>query len=95
MGCGATYAVTPFINRSGVGAVAGVVGAGGNAGAVAAGFLLKAHGVTASQGLFTLGLIVTAAAFLAPLVRFPEEVGTPAVDSMRDFEPFSLEQNAS
>ena len=42
MGCGATYAVTPFINRKGVGAVAGIVGAGGNAGAVAAGFLLKA-----------------------------------------------------
>lgn len=72
MGCGATYAVTPFINRRGVGAVAGLVGAGGNAGAVAAGFLLKASSVTAPRGFLTLGIIVTAVALLAPLIRFSE-----------------------
>jgi len=72
MGCGATYAVTPFINRKGVGAVAGIVGAGGNAGAVAAGFLLKATGVTSPRGLLILGIIVAASALLAPLVRFSE-----------------------
>ncbi|HOO82847.1 MAG TPA: MFS transporter, partial [Alphaproteobacteria bacterium] len=38
---GATYSVVPFINRKALGAVAGIVGAGGNAGAVAAGFLFK------------------------------------------------------
>jgi NNP family nitrate/nitrite transporter-like MFS transporter len=72
MGCGATYAVTPFVNRNGVGAVAGIVGAGGNAGAVAAGFLLKATGVTAPRGLLTLGIIVAAVAGLAPLIRFSQ-----------------------
>jgi NNP family nitrate/nitrite transporter-like MFS transporter len=70
MGCGATYAVTPFINRNGMGAVAGIVGAGGNAGAVAAGFLLKANGVTGSRGLLILGGCVVAVAALAPFVRF-------------------------
>jgi len=38
---GATYSVVPFINKKALGAVAGIVGAGGNAGAVAAGFLFK------------------------------------------------------
>jgi NNP family nitrate/nitrite transporter-like MFS transporter len=70
MACGATYAVTPFINRRGMGAVAGIVGAGGNAGAVAAGFLLKMTNVTDPRGLLTLGFIVSAVALLAPLIRF-------------------------
>ena len=38
---GATYAVVPFVNKKALGSVAGIVGAGGNAGAVAAGFLFK------------------------------------------------------
>jgi NNP family nitrate/nitrite transporter-like MFS transporter len=72
MGCGATYAVTPFINRKGMGAVAGIVGAGGNAGAVAAGFLLKATSVTGPRGLLILGISVVAVAVLAPLIRFSD-----------------------
>ncbi len=44
MACGSTYALVPFIDRKALGGVAGIVGAGGNVGAVAAGFLLKATG---------------------------------------------------
>ena len=36
---GATYSVVPFINKKALGSVAGIVGAGGNFGAVSAGFL--------------------------------------------------------
>jgi NNP family nitrate/nitrite transporter-like MFS transporter len=66
---GATYSVVPFINKKALGAVAGVVGAGGNAGAVLAGFLFKGA-VDWSQAFFILGIIVTSASFLAFFVRF-------------------------
>ena len=69
MACGATYSLTPFIDRRALGAVAGIIGAGGNVGAVAAGFLLKGSS-SINQGLFILGLAVTASAFCATAVRF-------------------------
>ena len=67
---GATYSVVPFVNRKALGAVAGIVGAGGNAGAVAAGFLFKTESLTWPQGLLILGVAVTAVSAMAPLVRF-------------------------
>jgi NNP family nitrate/nitrite transporter-like MFS transporter len=69
---GATFSVVPFINKKALGAVAGIVGAGGNAGAVAAGFLFKAEGLTWPQALLILGAVVTCCSSLAFLVRFSE-----------------------
>ena len=66
---GATYSVVPFINKKALGAVAGVVGAGGNAGAVLAGFLFKGT-VNWNEAFFILGIVVTCASFLAFFVRF-------------------------
>ncbi|MEW7006221.1 MULTISPECIES: MFS transporter [unclassified Lentilitoribacter] len=66
---GATYSVVPFINKKALGAVAGVVGAGGNAGAVAAGFLFKGT-LNWSEAFFIIGVVVTIASFLAFFVRF-------------------------
>ena len=54
MACGATYSLVPFVNRSALGGVAGIVGAGGNVGAVAAGFIVKGTS-TIQQALFVLG----------------------------------------
>jgi MFS transporter, NNP family, nitrate/nitrite transporter len=71
MACGATYALSPFINRAAMGGVAGIIGAGGNVGAVAAGFLMKGA-TTTQQGLLVLGFIVTASAACALAVRFSE-----------------------
>ena len=70
---GATYSVVPFVNKKAIGSISGIVGAGGNAGAVAAGFLLKAEGISYPQALLILGMVVAGVSFLAFLVRFRPE----------------------
>ena len=74
MSCGATYAVVPFINKKALGGVAGIVGAGGNAGAVAAGFLFRSENISTQQGLLILGIAVTIASVCVCLVTFPQAV---------------------
>lgn len=72
MACGATYALVPLIDRKALGGVAGIIGAGGNVGAVAAGFLMKGVGDT-QQTLFILGAFVAISAVCAIAVRFSGE----------------------
>ena len=72
MACGATYALVPFIDRKALGGVAGIIGAGGNVGAVAAGFLMKGFG-NVQQTLAMLGVLVTLSALCALAVRFSSE----------------------
>jgi MFS transporter, NNP family, nitrate/nitrite transporter len=68
MACGATFCVVPFINKKAIGAVSGIVGAGGNAGAVAAGFLFKE--VAYAEGLYIVGITVALISLVSFLVRF-------------------------
>jgi len=72
MACGATYALVPFIDRKALGGVAGIIGAGGNVGAVAAGFLMKGFG-SVQQTLAMLGVLVTLSGLCALAVRFSSE----------------------
>jgi NNP family nitrate/nitrite transporter-like MFS transporter len=67
---GATFSVVPMINRRALGSVSGIVGAGGNAGAVAAGFLFRAESLDTATALLYLGVAVTASSAMAALVRF-------------------------
>lgn len=69
---GATYSVVPFINKKALGAVSGVVGAGGNAGAVAAGFLFKGA-MDWNEVFFVIGIVVAISSFLTFFLRFSPE----------------------
>lgn len=70
LAAGATYSVVPFIKPEGIGAVAGIVGAGGNVGAVLAGLLFRGNAASTPNGLFWLGCGVLLSAALAALIRF-------------------------
>jgi NNP family nitrate/nitrite transporter-like MFS transporter len=67
---GATYGIVPFVNKKHLGMVAGIVGAGGNAGAVLAGFLFRAENISTQHALFYLGCVVAVCSVSALAVRF-------------------------
>jgi NNP family nitrate/nitrite transporter-like MFS transporter len=69
LACGATYALVPFVDRKSLGGVAGIVGAGGNVGAVAAGFLLRGLG-DVQRCFSVLGVTVLFGSVCAIAVRF-------------------------
>jgi MFS transporter, NNP family, nitrate/nitrite transporter len=71
MSNGATYALVPFVNKRALGAVAGIVGAGGNVGSVLAGFLFKGS-MPWTQVLLVLGATISVVSVLTFLVRFSE-----------------------
>ncbi len=82
MSNGATYSLVPFVNKKAIGAVAGIVGAGGNLGAVLAGFLFKSS-LTWPEALLILGGIVAVSSTLAFTVRFSEADETVAQRELR------------
>jgi NNP family nitrate/nitrite transporter-like MFS transporter len=69
MSNGATYSLVPFVNKRALGAVAGIVGAGGNVGSVLAGFLFKGS-MPWTQALLVLGATISVVSVLAFAVRF-------------------------
>lgn len=73
MSSGVTYSVVPFVNKKALGAVAGIVGAGGNVGAVLFGFLFRMEGVSYATALFWLGFIVMGCSVFSLLVKFSPE----------------------
>jgi NNP family nitrate/nitrite transporter-like MFS transporter len=65
MSNGATYSVVPFINKKAIGAVSGIVGAGGNVGAVLAGLLFTSNDVSYRDSLFVIGIAVLVVSVLS------------------------------
>ena len=80
---GATFAVVPFVNEKAMGAVSGIVGAGGNAGAVLAGFLFATETLTYPEALTILGTVVAAVSFCAYAVRFADEEVMASEEQLR------------
>ncbi|MFZ6013948.1 MAG: NarK family nitrate/nitrite MFS transporter [Bacteroidota bacterium] len=73
MSNGATYAVVPFINQRAIGAVSGIVGAGGNVGAVLAGFLFTSEDLSYRESLFIIGITVIGVATISFLLSLPKK----------------------
>jgi NNP family nitrate/nitrite transporter-like MFS transporter len=89
MSNGANYAVVPFVNKRALGAVAGIVGAGGNLGAVLAGFLFKTPKFTYPQALLILGVIIAVSSCLALTLKFSspdEEVRESQIEALPNRE---------
>ncbi|MBE7468092.1 MAG: MFS transporter [Anaerolineae bacterium] len=78
---GATYAVVPFVNKRAMGSVAGIVGAGGNFGAVMAGFLFRTE-MPWSTAYFIIGIAVAVSAVAAFAVRFSTTAEKSAKEEM-------------
>ena len=69
MACGSLYALVPFIDRKCLGGVCGIIGAGGNIGGVAAGFLLRGTG-NIQFCFMVLGIAAIICACGAAIIRF-------------------------
>ncbi|MBW8323652.1 MAG: NarK family nitrate/nitrite MFS transporter [Prolixibacteraceae bacterium] len=78
MGNGATYSVVPYMNKRAIGMVSGIVGAGGNLGAMLMGFVLKMEGVTYQHGLMYIGMAVSlislSAFFIVPRLSLSDNL---------------------
>ena len=73
MSNGATYSVVPFINNKAIGAVSGIVGAGGNVGAVMAGFLFKSETISYRESLFIIGIVVIVVSAIALILSLSKK----------------------
>jgi nitrate/nitrite transporter NarK len=75
MGCGLHYAVVPYISRPALGIVSGIIGAGGNVGAVYSGLAIIPAKTRYDEGFIRLGWIVILTSFSMFFLYFPEEGG--------------------
>lgn len=84
MANGATYSIVPFINPKAVGSVAGIVGAGGNVGAMLIGFLFKSMSYSTAffylgSAVFVTGVVVLTVRLLSKRVAENKFVNTKAM----------------
>jgi MFS transporter, NNP family, nitrate/nitrite transporter len=87
MANGAAYAVVPLIHRGNLGAVAGIVGAGGNVGAVLAGFLFRAPSDQWPGVLQTLGVGVLVCSLIPLAMAIGQRAAMRPVEENSAIEP--------
>lgn len=89
---GATYSVVPFVNKKVIGAVAGIVGAGGNVGAVMGMFLFKIDGLAWNDAFLYLGVIIFFLSFLVLTIRFSKKENEEAEREFKESSQGNNEQ---
>lgn len=70
MANGGTYGIVPFINKESIGTVSGIVGAGGNIGAMLVGFLFKSENLTYADAFHYIGIGVAITGLLVFITKF-------------------------
>lgn len=85
---GATFSVVPFVNKKVVGSISGIVGAGGNVGAVLGMFLFKMDALAWKDSFLILGGIVTILSFSALLIRFSQAENDAANKEIEEIKKF-------
>jgi MFS transporter, NNP family, nitrate/nitrite transporter len=84
MANGGTYSIVPFVNREAIGSVAGIVGAGGNIGAMLIGFLFKSKSLTYSQAFLYIGIGVAVVGLLVLLTHLRTSSKTEAATKLEE-----------
>lgn len=80
MANGTTYAITPFVNEKNVGMISGIVGAGGNVGGMAFGFLFKSSTITYVEAFKYIGYAVIVVSLIVLITKFVVTPKTVAED---------------
>ncbi|HKG06137.1 MAG TPA: MFS transporter [Pedobacter sp.] len=86
MANGSTYSIVPFINKKAIGSVSGIVGAGGNLGAMLAGFLFKSKSLTYADAFLYIGIAVAVIGLIVTLTPFHKET-SPAHSLDTELQP--------
>lgn len=82
MSNGAAFSIVPFVNKKAVGVVSGIVGAGGNAGALLFTLLFKFEGISYQAAFFIIGGAVVVISILNLFLRFSAQESAAPVVSM-------------
>ena len=70
MANGTTYSIVPFVNKNAIGSVAGIVGAGGNIGAMLVGFLFKSKSISYAEAFGYIGIGVAVTGLIVLITKF-------------------------
>jgi NNP family nitrate/nitrite transporter-like MFS transporter len=84
MANGGTYSIVPFINKDAIGSVAGIVGAGGNIGAMLVGFLFKSKNITYGQAFYYIGVGVAVVGLVVLVANLVASKKTVTAAKMED-----------
>lgn len=79
MANGTTYSIVPFVNKNAIGSVAGIVGAGGNIGAMLVGFLFKSKNISYADAFMYIGMGVGVIGLIVLVTKFATATQTEEV----------------